>query len=65
MKETIKEEQKKIQVKRRVKKLEEELTKVKEVAEQSDSTMSSVNEIDKLMINKQSKKRLFHSKLEI
>jgi hypothetical protein len=52
MKETIKEEWKKTQVKRRVKKLKEELTKAEKVAEQSDSMMSSVNENDKLTINK-------------
>jgi hypothetical protein len=56
MKETIEKERKEAQAKRRVKELEKELTKAEEDAEQSDSTTSSVDEIDELMINKQSRK---------
>jgi hypothetical protein len=59
MKETIEEGRKKTQAKRRVKKLEEELTKAEKAAEQSDPTTSSVNEIDELTINEQSEKDCF------
>jgi hypothetical protein len=54
MKKMIEKEKKKTQVKKRVKELKEELMKVKETAEQNDSMILLVNEIDKLMINKQS-----------
>jgi hypothetical protein len=56
MRETIEKERKEAQVKRRVKELEKELTEAKEDAEQSDSMTLSVDEIDELTINKQSKK---------